>query len=59
MQQQKSGEGATFILICGIICIICGILLLILDRDDIMQGITQTCLGIIFLIVAYSKRRKK
>lgn len=59
MAQQKSGEGVTFILICGIISIVCGILLLILDKDDITQGVTQICLGTIFLIVAYSKRRKK
>ena len=58
MSYRKSGEGFAFILICGVICVICGILLLILDQDDITQGITQTCLGIIFLIVAYSKRRK-
>ncbi len=59
MSYRKSGEGATFILICGIICITCGIILLILDKDDIVQGITQTCLGIILLTVAYSKHRKK
>lgn len=54
-QEKKS----PVILVCGIICLVCGVCLLFLNREDKSLGIINVCLGVIFMSVYSSKNKKK